>query len=90
MEYDNTNKGVLFRNDDHTEENNQPHYRGRLNVDGTDLWLSAWIKTSKNGVKYMSLSVQVKDAAQSRKKPGGGSAARDDLNDSIPFAPEVR
>jgi hypothetical protein len=84
-DYDNRNRGVLFKNNDKTEETH-PDYRGRLNVDGVDHWLSAWLKTSKNGMKYMSLSVkpQNADTAQS-KKPAGGGAHPQDFNDSIPF-----
>jgi len=84
-DFDNTNRGALFKNNDKTEETH-PDYRGRLNVDGVDLWLSAWLKTSKNGMKYMSLSVkpQNADTAQS-KKPAGGGARPKDFDDSIPF-----
>jgi uncharacterized protein (DUF736 family) len=81
-DYDNTNRGALFKNNDKTEETH-PDYRGRLNVDGVDLWLSAWLKTSKNGMKYMSLSVKPKDAKSARPK----ESARTDFDDShsIPF-----
>jgi len=84
-DFDNTNRGALFKNNDKTEETH-PDYRGRLNVDGVDLWLSAWLKTSKNGMKYMSLSVkpQNADTAQS-KKPAGGGARPHDFDDSVPF-----
>jgi hypothetical protein len=33
-DYDNRNRGVLFKNNDKTEETH-PDYRGRLNVDGS-------------------------------------------------------
>jgi hypothetical protein len=92
MGYDNTNTGALFRNNDKTEEHeNWPDYRGNINVDGTEYWLSAWLKTSKNGMKYMSLSIKPKDAdtAQS-KKPAGGGARPHDFDDQVPFGPEVR
>jgi uncharacterized protein (DUF736 family) len=56
MDYDNTNRGALFRNDKKVTENH-PDYTGKVNVAGKDLWLSAWVKTSKNGKKYMSLSI---------------------------------
>jgi uncharacterized protein (DUF736 family) len=84
-DYDNTNRGALFRNNDKTEETH-PDYRGRLNVDGVDLWISAWLKTSKNGMKYMSLSVkpQNADTAQSKKSAGGGRP-QDFDDDRPPF-----
>ena len=60
-EYDNTNRGVLFRNDK-KETENHPDYTGSINVDGLEHWLSAWVKTSKAGKKFFSLSVKLKDA----------------------------
>ena len=37
------NSGVLFKNDK-KEEPKHPDYKGSVMVDGTDYWLSAWIK----------------------------------------------
>jgi uncharacterized protein (DUF736 family) len=79
------NSGALFRNNDKTEES-QPDYRGNINIDGTEYWLSAWLKTSKAGMKYMSLSIKPKNAA----KPATGGSIKQDMNDEIPFAPEFR
>jgi hypothetical protein len=72
--YDNTNSGLLAKNDKQGNDQ-RPDYRGSINVDGVDYWLSAWIKTGRDGTKlagqkYMSLSVQPKDASY-----GGAPAA---------------
>jgi hypothetical protein len=77
-DYDNRNRGVLLTH---------PDYCGRLNVDGVDLRLSAWLKTSKNGMKYMSLSVkpQNADTAQSKKAAGGGARPQDFNDERPPF-----
>jgi len=97
-DFDNTNRGVLFKNTDKKAGNSAhekwPDYQGRLNVNGADLWLSAWIKTDKSGRKYMSLSVKPKNSDAARqtnaaKSAGGGSAPRD-FDDAIPFSPEFR
>jgi uncharacterized protein (DUF736 family) len=59
-DYDNTNSGALFKNDRKVTPN-QPDYRGDINVNGTDFWISAWLKESKKGTKFMSLAVTVKE-----------------------------
>ena len=98
-EYDNTNRGVLFKNDRKDSEKH-PDYKGNVNVNGVEFWLSAWIKESAKG-KFMSLSIQPKDAQPQQsisqrampKKPdplSSGRLPRDDMNDDIPFAPEFR
>jgi hypothetical protein len=52
--------GALFKNDKKTEETH-PNYKGTINIDGRDYWLSAWLKESAQGVKYMSLSAKLKE-----------------------------
>lgn len=74
-EYDNTNSGALFRNDE-KESDKHPDYRGSINVGGTEYWLSAWLKTSKKGAKFMSLSVTPKE--------GAGKAAQQQRQRSVP------
>ena len=79
-EYDNTNSGALFKNDKKVTEKH-PDYKGNVNADGTDYWLSAWLKTDKNGNKYMSLSLQPKneDAMPARPAPKKVEPPADDL-----------
>jgi hypothetical protein len=80
------NTGALFKNDDRTEENQQPHYRGSFNVDGREFWLSAWLQTSQGGKRYMALALKPNNAAQPKngtaKSAGGGSPPFDD---AVPF-----
>lgn len=82
QEYDNTNRGALFKNHD-KEEDNHPDYRGTINVKGTEFWLSAWLKESKKGEKFMSLSVKQKEQKPAPKGPARRPEGED--GDSIPF-----
>ena len=59
MEYDNTNSGALFKNDKDGNDN-RPDYKGPINVEGKEMQLSAWLKTSAKGIKYMSLQIEEK------------------------------
>jgi hypothetical protein len=83
MSYDNTNSGLLAKNDKQGNES-RPDYRGSINVDGREYWLSAWIKQGRDGTKlagqkYMSLSVKPKDepaAYASAPAPAAAPAPR--------------
>jgi len=70
-EHDNTNRGVLFRNDRKAEGSKQPDYRGEGNYGGTDFEIAGWLRDSARGTKFLSLSFQPKrDAAnQAPRKP---------------------
>lgn len=80
-EYDNTNTGALFKNDDKASEKH-PDYKGSINVNGEEFWLASWLKVSKAGKKYMSLSVEPKDAKKAPSKP---AKALPEMDDDIPF-----
>ena len=89
-DYDNTNRGVLFKNNRKEEGDKKPEYTGSLNVGGVEYFLDAWLKTSQNGSKFMSVSVKRKDkqaeAPAQRQAPRQSretSPIGDD--DSIPF-----
>ena len=66
-DYDDTNRGALFKNE-RKEIETHADYNGTINVGGQEYWLNSWLKESKNGKKYMSLSVKPKDA-QAAPKP---------------------
>ena len=79
-QYDNTNSGALFKNDE-KESEKHPDYRGTIDIEGREFWLSGWIKTSKKGTKFMSLAVKPKEPpAPDKTKP-----IAEDMNDQIPF-----
>ena len=51
------NSGAIFKNDKKTADN-QPDYRGKINVEGKELEISLWVKTAQSGVKYMSAAIK--------------------------------
>ena len=86
-EYSNVNRGVLFKN--HRKESDRhPDYTGKINVDGVDKELSAWIKEGKNG-KFLSLSVKEPyQKEQQQSKPAAAPkprTVRAPTDDDIPF-----
>jgi len=51
------NTGAIFKNDKKTAEN-QPDYKGKVNVNGKDMEVALWLKESKAGTKYFSTTFQ--------------------------------
>lgn len=49
------NTGAIFKNDNKKAENH-PDYKGKVNVNGKDMEVALWLKTSAKGVKFMSAS----------------------------------
>ena len=88
MSYDNRNKGALFKND-RREKDTHPHYKGSINVDGQEYWLSAWVNEAKaDGRKYFGLSVTPKQEEVDRavrQIPTSPEPATEDFSDDIPF-----
>ena len=67
-------KGALFKNND-KKSPPHPDYKGSLEINGVEYWLSAWIRESK-GQKYMSIAGTPKgDKTQKpfTRKPAYGS-----------------
>jgi hypothetical protein len=101
QEFDNTNRGALFKNDRKTKDS-QPDYKGQLDVEGEEYWVAAWIKEGRNG-KFMSISIQPKEelpderpaerpaAAPARQPTNQNNRTRQrgqeyaDMDDDIPF-----
>ena len=94
MAYDNTNSGVLFRNEKATTEKH-PTHTGSINIEGVDYWLSAWVKEGAKG-KFFSMAVKPKEERQEQRqapdkagqwKAGAPkkSSGFDDMQDDVPF-----
>lgn len=79
------NSGILGKNDKMREGKQDPPYRGSCGIDGEEYWLSAWIKESKDGNKFFSLSFRNKK--DDKAKPAAKKAApkQEEAEDDIPF-----
>jgi len=75
-QFDNTNRGVLFNEWDKKQTDKERDYGGRINIEGRDYWLSAWLKTSKKGLRFLSLSVKAMEPQRTEEVS---------LDDSVPF-----
>ena len=91
MNFDNTNRGVLFPNDKKGNEK-RPDFTGDINVGGTEYRLSAWKKASKQGNNFLSISVQLKEGQKipaKNENPAGtlteDNWAKADLDDPLGF-----
>lgn len=86
MTYDNRNKGTLAKNDRKTEDKH-PDIAGQINVEGVDYWLNGWLKTnSRDGSKFYSLSVKMKDGDRPVKPQTPAAVVfGDSPDDDIPF-----
>lgn len=67
-DFDNTNRGSLFKNDKKTEDKH-PDMSGSINIDGTEYWISGWKKQSKAGTGFISLSVRPKEQTRQSSQP---------------------
>ena len=95
-EFDNTNTGILSKND-RKEKDTHPDHKGQINVNGVEYWLSAWIKNRRDGSgKFFSLSITPKDAQpqqrsapqQQRQAPAlnmRDASGFDSMDSDIPF-----
>ena len=82
MSYDNEKSGVLFKNDKEGNEK-RPDYKGSIQIEGVEYWLSAWIKDGKRG-KFLSLKAEAKQV-EKHISAIKESLADDFLNEDIPF-----
>ena len=86
-QYDNTIKGVLFKEQGEKKEEWHDDYKGTIDVEGVEYWIGAAVRKSKAGVPYMKLNVRKKESKakeikESLNKP---AVADDHPEDDIPF-----
>lgn len=73
--------GALFKNE-RKESDRHPDYTGTAMIGGDEYRLAAWIKRSKAGKTFMSLSFTAKDAGPVSSV---GSNEQPEFEDEIPF-----
>lgn len=74
--------GTLGKND-RKQATNHPDISGSCVVDGTNYWISGWIKESARG-KFYSLSFKQKDVVQQGERTVSAQSAQD-FDDDLPF-----
>ena len=70
MSYDNTNKGIISKNDRKTQDSH-PDITGSINVDGKEYYINGWHKKpNSDGAAFYSLAVKpkVERAAEIRRE----------------------
>jgi hypothetical protein len=82
MTYDNNLRGLISKNDRKTEDKH-PDIKGQCEIDGTEYWISGWLKERKDGSgKFYSLVFQAKEAKPESKPESKDPFAG--LDDDIP------
>ncbi len=79
---DTVGKGTLFRNRDKVEGSNQPDHTGKLTFQGKDFRLAAWVRPTKDGGRYFSISVSDPNLRQAQRNE---MEPRDDIDDDVPY-----
>jgi hypothetical protein len=82
MAYDNTNRGAIWKNRDKTEDKH-PDFKGSLNVDGVDYWISAWKRKEGDAANKPALSFSIKPKDEQTKEQA--APKREEIDDEIPF-----
>ncbi len=68
-QYDNTNRGVLFINNN-KKSDKSPTVMGKIDIEGTEYYLSGWTNYKRgDGEKYLSLSVTPIEEGQRTQSP---------------------
>ena len=80
------NSGAIFKNN--KTKDTQPDYKGTVNVNGKDMQVSLWLKTSsKDGSKFVSVSFQepFKKDSETKTYPNETKYTPKIEDDGLPF-----
>jgi hypothetical protein len=92
-QYDNNNRGSIWRNEKKREGKQNADFTGSLNVNGVEYWVNAWKRKEGAADKApaLSFSIRPKDdqgqqqAAPRRPDPISTGRRNADMDDDIPF-----
>lgn len=82
-DYDNNMAGVLFKNERKAKDTD-PDYTGNCEINHEEMWLSAWIKTSGKGKKFLKLSFRPKQDGGGQGGGGGASVVTPQTQTTVP------
>ena len=82
------NTGAIFKNDN-KKADNHPDYKGKVNVNGKEMEVALWMKTSAKGVKFFSVSFSEPYIKTNEPQINGTLKQPNyvnlDANDDLPF-----
>lgn len=64
QEFDNTNRFVLFKQDEPKGDERDADYSGTLNVNGAEFFIDGWVKTTQAGKRMLSGRIKPKAKAK--------------------------
>ena len=83
-EYDNTNKGSIWKNEKKTTDKH-PDFTGSLNVNGVEFWVSAWKRKEGQSLKAPALSFAIKPKEEEAPAPRKSGGSFGEMDSDIPF-----
>jgi len=91
-EYDNTNRGSIWKNEKKREGKQDADFTGSLDVNGVQYWVNAWKRKEGAADKAPALSFSIRpkedqqtDQRAPADKTRNGASRNSDMDDDIPF-----
>lgn len=79
------NRGALFENE-RKRNNDDADRTGSALIDGRDYWVNGWVKRSKDGKRYLSLSFRLKEQRRDNTRTSRQTPSyQEEMDDEIPF-----
>jgi hypothetical protein len=78
------NSGSVFVNS-RKEKDNHPDRTGTAMIGGTEYWVNGWLKKTKGGEPFLSLSFKPKEESHAKGMQQARAAVDDFDDDELPF-----